>query len=63
VILLGGRSLRQALNDSSNIIMPGGSPGKRVVLFPRDTDICREPQPVQCRGDWVGSCAIIIRAT
>jgi len=30
------------------------------LLFPRDTEIRREPQPVQCRGRLVRSCAITI---
>jgi hypothetical protein len=51
LILLGECSLRRALKNTSSIIMPSGIIRARgnVLLFPRDTDIRREPQPVQCR--------------
>ena len=51
VILLGERSLRRALNEYvAHYHAERNHQGKRnVLLFPRDTDIRREPQPVQCR--------------
>ena len=51
VILLGERSLRRALNEYvEHYHAERNHQGKRnVLLFPRDTDIRRERQPVQCR--------------
>jgi Integrase core domain len=51
VILLGERSLRRALNEFvEHYHAERNHQGKgNVLLFPRDTDIYREPQPVQCR--------------
>jgi hypothetical protein len=63
VILVGERSLRRALSECvEHYHAERNHQGKgNVLLFPRDTDIGREPQPVQCRSDWVGSCATIIK--
>ena len=56
VILLGERSLRRALN-----VYVEHYHAERN-LFPRDTDIRHEPQPVQCRERLGGgSCAITIK--
>ena len=51
VILLGERSLRRALNEYvEHYHAERNHQGKgNVLLFPRDTDIRHEPQPVQCR--------------
>ena len=51
VILLGERSLRRALNEYvDHYHAEQNHQGKgNVLLFPRDTDIRSEPQPVQCR--------------
>jgi Integrase core domain len=51
VILLGECSLRRALNEYvEHYHAERNHQGKgNVVLFPRDTHIRREPQPVQCR--------------
>ena len=51
VILLGECSLRRALNEYvEHYHAERNHQGKgNVLLFPRDTDIRREPQPVQCR--------------
>jgi len=51
VILLGERSLRRALNEYvEHYHAERNHQGKgNVLLFPRDTDIRREPQLVQCR--------------
>ena len=51
VILLGERSLRRALNEYvGHYHAERNHQGKgNVLLFPRDTDIRHEPQPVQCR--------------
>ena len=51
VILLGEFSLRRALNEYvEHYHAERNHQGKgNVLLFPRDTDIRREPQPVQCR--------------
>ena len=51
VILLGERSLRRALNEYvEHYHAERNHQGKsNVLLFPLDTDIRHEPQPVQCR--------------
>jgi putative transposase len=51
VILLGECSLRRALNEYvEHYHAERNHQGKgNVLLFPRDTDIRREPQLVQCR--------------
>ena len=51
VILLGEGSLRRALNEYvEHYHAERNHQGKgNVLLFPRDTDIRREPQSVQCR--------------
>jgi Integrase core domain len=51
VILLGDCSLRRALNEYvEHYHAERNHQGKgNVLLFPRDTDIRRGPQPVQCR--------------
>src|SRR5262245_21003387 len=51
VILLGECSLRRALNEYvEHYRAERNHQGKgNVLLFPRDMDIRREPQPVQCR--------------
>ena len=51
LILFGERSLRRALNEFvEHYHAERNHQGKgNVLLFPRDTDIRREPHPVQCR--------------
>jgi putative transposase len=51
VILSGECSLRRALNEFvEHYHSERNHQGKgNVLLFPRDTNIRREPQPVQCR--------------
>ena len=51
VILFGERSLRRALSEYvEHYHAERNHQGKgNVLLFPRDTDIRREPQSVQCR--------------
>jgi putative transposase len=51
VILLGERSLRRALNEYvEHYHAERNHQGKgNVLLFPRDTDIRPEQQPVKCR--------------
>jgi hypothetical protein len=54
-----GRALAAALNDRRTLSCRADHQGKgNVLLFPRDVNIRREPQPVKCGSDWVGSCAI-----
>jgi len=48
VILLGERSLRRALNEYVEHCHAHQGKGN-VLLFPRDANIRRERQPVQCR--------------
>ena len=50
-VILGERSLRRALNEFvEHYHAERSHQGKgNVLLFPHDTDICHEPQPVQCR--------------
>jgi hypothetical protein len=60
---LGERSLRRALIEYvEHYHVERNRQGKgNILLFPRDTEIRREPQPVQCRGRLVRSCAITSR--
>ena len=59
---MGERSLRRALIEYvEHYHVERNRQGKgNFLLFPRDTEIRREPQPVQCRGRLVRSCAITI---
>ena len=61
VILLGDALLRRALNEYlEHYHAERNHQGKgNVLLFPRDTDIRREPQPVQCRERLGGAPALL----